>query len=129
MRMAGTALAALALMGVGPQPDPALGSFAGTGRACAGTLSITPSRIAWNTPFSRCASTGYSVISREDGQLGLRAVYRLSGGGAQCRYHVLVLTHAAGAEPGIGWNVVGYPTMEAAAANRAEDSLSCYLVR
>jgi hypothetical protein len=47
----------------------------------------------------------------------------------KCLYCVLVLTHAAVADNGIGWNIVGDPSLDAAASNRSDDALGCYLYR
>jgi hypothetical protein len=41
----------------------------------------------------------------------------------------VVLTHNASDDMGIGWNVVGYPSLEDVIQNRVGDALGCYLYR
>jgi hypothetical protein len=105
------------------------GNYIGSGRACYGTLTITAARITWMTPFSRCDSSPYTVRNRQEGPDGLRVVYEFLRPSGKCLYHVLVLTHAAVADSGIGWNVVGYASLDAAARSQTEDALGCYLYR
>lgn len=109
--------------------DVALGNFMGTGHTCYGMLTITSRGITWATPVSECRTSPYTVIDRRDTPDGLRITYRLTRPSAKCRFGVLVLTHRAGEDMGIGWGVVGYPSLEDAAANRADGSLDCYLYR
>jgi hypothetical protein len=105
------------------------GNYMGSGRACYGMLTITAARITWMTPFSRCDSSPYTVRDRQEEPDGVRVVYELLRPSLKCLYRVLVLTHAAAADRGIGWNVVGYPSLDAAVHNRNDDALGCYLYR
>jgi hypothetical protein len=109
--------------------DIALGNFMGSGHTCYGMLTITSRGITWMTPVSECRTSPYSVIDRSDGPGGLRITYRLTRSSAKCLFSVLVLTHKANEDTGIGWGVVGHPTLDGAAANRADGTLDCYLYR
>jgi hypothetical protein len=115
--------------GAAAAPDRVHGNFMGSGRACYGMLTITTRRITWITPFSECRSSPYTIRDRRDEPAGLRITYELTLPSAKCRYHVLTLTHAAANEDGIGWNVVGYPSLESAAQGGSADALGCYLYR
>jgi hypothetical protein len=110
-------------------PDSARGNYMGSGRACYGMLTITARHIAWITPFSECRSSPYAILNAHDGTTGLRITYELTRPSEKCRYRVLVLTHAALSENGIGWNVVGYPSLDSAVRGRSADALGCYLYR
>ena len=100
----------------------------GSGRACYGMLTITARAITWMTPFSRCRTSPYSIVDREEGPDGLRVTYQLQQPSRKCRYPVLVLSHRADADNDIGWNAEGYPSLDAM-AQRAEDRIGCYLYR
>lgn len=104
------------------------GSFEGTGRACSGKLTIASSTLSWRTPFSRCENLAYAVIERTVGEKESRTVYRLNKPNRQCRYSVLLLTHARTLGAGIGWNVIGYRSEKEFLADDRVDALSCYLV-
>jgi hypothetical protein len=110
-------------------PDSVHGNYMGSGRACYGMLTITARRITWITPFSECRSSSYTIRERQDRSTGLRVTYELTRPSAKCRYRVLVLTHASSSENGIGWNIVGYPSLDSALQGRSEEALGCYLYR
>ena len=110
-------------------PDSARGNYMESGRACYGMLTITAQRITWITPFSECRSSPYAIRDSQDGSTGLRITYELMQPSEKCRYRVLVLTHMASSENVIGWNVVGYPSLDSAARGRSADALGCYLYR
>jgi hypothetical protein len=109
--------------------DVALGNYMGSGRACYGMLTITSRAITWMTPFSQCKASQYSIHDRQDGQDGVRITYELARPSAKCLFRMVVLTHNATDGMGIGWNVVGYPSLEDAIQNRMGDALGCYLYR
>jgi hypothetical protein len=101
----------------------------GSGRACYGMLTITSRAITWMTPFSRCRTSQYAIVDRQDRPDGLQVTYQLQRPSFGCRYPVLVLTHSVDAGADIGWNVVGYPSLESAIRRNKEDELGCYLYR
>jgi hypothetical protein len=105
------------------------GVYAGTGRACAGKLKITADRISWTTPFSRCAASPFNVKDRQETNNAVRATYQLLQHGPRCRYEILMLTHDGSSDDRIGWNVVGFPSLDAYDPERPETGLSCYLVK
>ena len=124
------AAAALPRWAVAGDPaDAGRGNYMGSGRACYGMLTITRQRITWMTPFSLCRGSRYAVRDRRDGPNGLRITYELEEPSPQCRYRVLVLTHDATADAAIGWNAVGYPSLESAARESKDEALGCYLYR
>ncbi len=105
------------------------GTYTGTGRACAGTLRITAGRIVWNTPFSQCATSVYSVRDRHQDDNAQSVTFILKNPGPKCRYPVLLLTHGASADRRIGWNVVGFGSSRDYDPTKPESGLSCYLVK
>lgn len=130
-----TCLAAISMLnGQAQELSPAL--FHGTGRACYGSLSIQPQTITWNTPFSRCKATSYSLTEQSDDAGHARYTYLLRKTNKACRYQVLSLTHADGKSAGIGWEVNAYVNEAGYNADKASgytaslpDMMSCYLVR
>jgi hypothetical protein len=109
--------------------DIVLGTFHGTGRACYGTLTIGTRHIAWMTPFSQCARAGYAIREEQMGPEGLRVVYLLDKRSAHCLYSALILTRRADADAPIGWNVVGYQSLQSNEEKREDDGLAYYLWR
>ena len=107
----------------------ARGNFMGSGRACYGMLTITSRAITWMTPFSFCRTSPYTIVDRRDAVDGLTITYLLAKPSAGCLYDVLVLTHRAGEDNGIGWNVTGYLSLNAKRQDREEERLDCYLYR
>jgi hypothetical protein len=101
----------------------------GSGRACYGMLTITSHAVTWMTPLSQCRTSPYSVHDRQEGADGIRITYQLARPRAKCLFRVMVLTHNATNDMGIGWNVVGYPSLEDAIQNRVGGALGCYLYR
>jgi len=105
------------------------GDYEGTGRACAGKLRVGAARLEWSTPFSHCGPSAYRAVDRSSAANGLEVEFQLLEPGKACRYPFLVLTHAAGAQPEIGWNVSGYPNASALNARKQAEALNCYLVK
>lgn len=106
-----------------------VGTYNGTGRACFGTLKISADRIVWNTPFSQCSSSGFSVLSRYADHRGTGAAFVLTNPGPKCRSRVLLLTHDNKSDSHIGWNVTGFESVDTYAPEKPETGLSCYLVK
>jgi hypothetical protein len=69
------------------------------------------------------------VKDRRETNGALRVTYQLLQPGPNCRYKVLMLTHDAGGDEGIGWNVVGFPSLSVYDPGKPETGLSCYLVK
>lgn len=109
--------------------DVAYGNYMGSGRACYGMLTITSRVDTWMTSLSLCRTSPYSVHDRQEGADGIRITYQLARPSAKCLFRIVVLTHNATDDIGIGWNVVGYPSLEDAIQNRMGDALGCYLYR
>jgi hypothetical protein len=122
-------LSQFAAVGAAAAHDIARGNFMGSGRACYGMLTITARRITWMTPFSECKTSPYAIRDRHDGADDLSTTYELARPSTKCRYPVLVLTHGATEDRDIGWHVVGYPSLDAVAQDRKDDTLGCYLYR
>lgn len=121
--------AALALLWLGGLPPaqadggvPApTGRWQGGGRACHGTLAITPRRLSWHTPFSRCTALPYRTEPAEGGATRYTLLRRNPG----CRFQAVVLGPVGPVGPaGQGWQALGLPP-GAAAGN----GLACPLVR
>lgn len=136
MRLAlGAGLIASALLGRGTcaaglaAHDAALGNYKGSGRACYGMLTITTRRIAWTTPFSRCAGAAYEVRDRREDGDGIRVTFVLSRPGAGCRYPVLELTRRPGDDLRIGWEIAGYPSLDSLDRGSNAERIGCYLYR
>lgn len=127
--MGGLLLLAALVVGGASAADLAHGNFMGSGRACYGMLTITARAITWMTPFSQCRTSPYTIVDRRNGSDSLSVTYQLTRPSARCRYSVLVLTHKAGADADIGWNVAGYPSLSSATADQRDDVLGCYLYR
>jgi hypothetical protein len=101
----------------------------GSGHTCYGMLTIRARGITWTTPASECKTSPYTVLERHDGPDGLRITFQLERRSAKCLFSVLVVTHKAKEDMDIGWDVTGYPTRDAAAGNRMDGTLACWLYR
>jgi hypothetical protein len=117
------------------QPRPLTGRFVGNGRACYGTLDVRTKTISWLTTFSKCKSTPYELIERNEQGGELRMTYRIKPNADGCRYAILSLTHT-GVAKDIGWDVTGYGSEQSYQADKAngyqakaEGMMSCYLTR
>lgn len=126
MLLAGTHLPALADASAARRVD--IGVYAGTGRACAGSLAISDKRISWDTPFSHCRAP-YAVIGRQDSDGTVKISYRLQGKQPRCRYTALLLSHDGNPNKRIGWSVTGFPSEAELAASKLDDALACYLTK
>jgi hypothetical protein len=83
-------------------------ALSGGGRACAGGLFVRAKTLEWNTSFSRCAPTPYTVLEKEVAGDRTRVVFRLLKRGSGCRYAIVEAEQQGQA----GWNVSGYPSLE-----------------
>ncbi len=108
---AAAALAFLALAGTGTAiaAAPFTAVFGGTGRACSGGLYVRTQTIEWNSSFSICKPSRYSVLEKDLAAAHDRIVFRLATRGRQCRYEVVEAEQIST----YGWSVQGYPSIEA----------------
>lgn len=104
-------LAFLALAGTGTAiaGAPFMAVFGGTGRACSGGLYVRTQTIEWNSSFSICKPRRYRVLEKDLAADHGRIVFRLSARSRQCRYEVIEAEQIST----YGWNVQGYPSLEA----------------
>lgn len=84
-------------------------ALSGGGRACAGGLFVRTRTLEWNTSFSRCAPAPYVVLDKAAAGDQTRVVFRRLKRGEGCRYAVVEAVRL----PQAGWNVNGYPSLEA----------------
>lgn len=105
------ALAFLALAGTGTAiaGAPFTAVFSGTGRACSGGLYVRTQTIEWNSSFSICQPTRYSVLEKDLAKDHGRIAFRLATRSRQCRYEVIEAKQIST----YGWSVQGYQSLEA----------------
>lgn len=141
VRIAALAVAALAASAggaAGGEPSRAArftGAFSGTGRACYGRLFVRTETIAWLTPFSQCPRVRYRVLDDERSGNARALTFELARRPKGCRYGVIHLRHRDEPDPAIGWEVLGYATLDDYRQDRARGftaasptAISCYLV-
>ncbi|WPH19414.1 hypothetical protein [Variovorax paradoxus] len=104
-------LAFLALAGTGTAiaAAPFTAVFSGTGRACSGGLYVRTQTIEWNSSFSICKPSRYSVLEKDLAVDHGRIAFRLAARSRQCRYEVIEAKQVST----YGWSVQGYPSLEA----------------
>jgi hypothetical protein len=110
------------------EPPLQLGVFEGTGRACSGKLTITPKKLSWNTPFSPCPASAFTLVERRQKGGATQWAYRFIGAPKSCLYKVVVLEKAPATDDW-AWNVSGFTSMQTYKADAKADQLNCYLVR
>ncbi len=133
---AGVTMVAGLLLSAGKTAErPFTGAFEGTGRACAGTLSVRPKTISWTTPFSTCRNLAYEVVEHSEKGNERRVTLHMKPGGKSCLYSVLYLYHGDSADNDIDWHVIGYRSFDEYKADQqngfkadSPDALSCSLV-
>jgi hypothetical protein len=109
-------------------PPLQLGVFEGTGRACSGLLKITPKRMSWNTPFSPCPASAFTLVERRQKGATTQWAYQFVGAPKSCLYKVVVLEKTV--PPDVwAWNVYGFTSMKAYKADDKVNQLNCYLVK
>lgn len=112
------------------EPLRQLGVFEGTGRACGGLLKITPRRMSWNTPFSPCPASAYTLLERRQKDGATQWAYRFTGAPKRCLYKVVVLEKKPVADSrATPWNAYGFVSTKAYRADSSIDRLSCYLIK
>jgi hypothetical protein len=104
-------LAILLLGGLGPAKAdaPFTAVFSGTGRACSGGLFVRTKTIEWNSSFSICKPTRYSVLDKDLAADRRRIAFRLAARSRRCHYEVIEAQQYST----YGWSVQGYQSLEA----------------
>lgn len=112
------------------------GRFAGTGRACFGSLSVHSKTITWSTPFSQCIRLPYETVEQNTSSHNTRFTFSFKRQPAGCRYRIITITHDGGRDDSTGWQVTGYGQEHSYLADKANgytsdapDIMSCYLIR
>ena len=111
------------------EPRLQLGVFEGTGRACSGLLKITPKRLSWNTAFSPCPASTYTLVERRQEGDGAQWAYRFVRTPKSCFYKVVMLKKLVGVHGRVEWHASGFTSMKAYKADAKVDRLNCYLVK
>lgn len=98
---------------------PFTGVFLGQGRGCYGKLYVREKTIEWNTPFSVCNKTRYSVIQSDLNSKSPQIAFALEKKHKRCRYVIIELSF----DPNnpVFWLVTGYESREDF-DNRASDN-------
>jgi hypothetical protein len=127
-------LALVATADGGTEP-PFTGAFSGTGRSCYGRLFVRTRTISWLTPFSQCQQVPYRLVEQERRGNERRLTFELERRPRRCRYGVIHLRHRDTPEQDIGWEVIGYASLDDYRADEARGfkadsptAMSCSLV-
>ena len=83
--------------------------FAGTGRACSGNLYLYKKTIEWNTTYSICKPTAYTVLANELDSNSPRLVVQLKHKSSKCHQQVLALSPIP-SQP-FSWDVQGFASL------------------
>jgi len=73
------------------QAEPFTGVFHGQGRGCWGKLYVKTKTLAWNTPYSVCAKTPYTVIDKDMDASAPGIAFMLRHKSRSCRYEIVQL--------------------------------------
>lgn len=111
------------------EPRLQLGVFEGTGRACSGLLKITPKRLSWNTSFSPCSASAFTLVERRQEGGATQWAYRFVRTPKSCFYKVVMLKKVVNPDARIEWHTSGFTSMEAYKADAKVDRLNCPLVK
>lgn len=74
------------------EEKPFTGVFEGQGRGCWGKLYVRAKTIEWNTPYSVCNKTSYSVLQSDLDSESPRIVFGLDRRSKYCRYQIIELS-------------------------------------
>ena len=66
--------------------------FQGQGRGCWGKLYVREQAIEWNTPYSVCSKSAYTVIQSDLNSKTPRIAFALERKSKKCRYQVIELS-------------------------------------
>ncbi len=111
------------------EPRVQLGVFEGTGRACSGRLKITPRRLSWNTAFSPCPASAYTLVERRQEGEATQWAYRFVRTPKSCFYKVVMLKKLVDVDGRVEWHASGFTSMKAYKADAKVDRLNCPLVK
>jgi hypothetical protein len=111
------------------EPRVQLGVFEGTGRACSGLLKITPKRLSWNTAFSPCPASAYTLVERRQESNATQWAYRFVHTPRNCFYKVVMLKKLVDVDGRVEWHASGFTSMKAYKADAKVDRLNCPLVK
>lgn len=109
------------------EPNLQFGVFEGTGRACSGLLEITPKRLSWNTPFSPCPASAFTLVERRQKDGATQWAYGFAQTPKSCFYKVVMLKKLVDGR--IEWHASGFTSMKAYKADVKTDRLNCPLVK
>lgn len=111
------------------------GSFEGTGRACSGKLQVQKNKIKWNSTYSKCKTTQYSVLETDLNNEKKRIAFHLKTPNAKCLYPIIEIKHSSG----YNWHVNGYQSLEGFQNKNSPDwknsplperqNLSCLMIK
>ncbi|WP_420994412.1 hypothetical protein ACKI2N_017640 [Cupriavidus sp. 30B13] len=73
------------------QAAPFTGVFQGQGRGCWGKLYVKTKTLEWNTPYSACARTPYTVIDKDMDAAAPSIAFALQHKSRSCRYEIVQL--------------------------------------
>jgi hypothetical protein len=100
------------------------GVFQGQGRGCWGKLYIREKSLEWNTPYSICKRTSYSIIQKEMESKSPHIAFALANKSKKCGFEIIELSFDP-AYPAY-WQAIGYETrkdFENKATNAEETKL------
>jgi hypothetical protein len=107
------------------KPHQSTEVFSGGGRACTGKLTITSKAIAWQTPFSQCASQPYTLALEKDEGGKHSRVFALKKPAKKCLYQfILVETPLAGGQT----QVSGFQALQDYEHKDYSNALSCPMI-
>lgn len=89
---------------------PFTGVFQGQGRGCWGKLYVKEHSIEWNTPYSVCNKTSYTVIQKDLESKSPRIAFALARKSEKCGFEVIELSFDP-TYPAY-WLAIGYETRE-----------------
>ena len=87
---------------------PFTGVFQGQGRGCWGKLYVREQSIEWNTPYSVCNRTLYTVIQKDLDSKSPHIAFALARKSKQCGFDIIELS--IDPEYPAYWQATGYET-------------------
>jgi len=89
-------------------PFTGTGVFQGQGRGCWGKLYVRKLSLEWNTPYSVCNKTSYTVIEKDLKAKSPHIAFALAQKSKSCRYEIVELSFDP--EYPAYWTATGYET-------------------
>ena len=106
-----------------------LGNFQGSGRACYGKLILKAKSVSWNTTYSSCKTSHYTILELDQSGPKWAIVLERKVKDKKCYYPVIRLTHEINMGSNIGWSIEGFKTPKAYHEESVKDSIGCYVYR